>query len=376
LVRRLLAAQLRTIVRWALLGLVPMVLSGCPRGNGNEEILVTVNDEGGGEATTNRAGEHLVALARAEGEVTWFTSTPAAEAAQFVRGFESKYPPLRVRLVRGGTFDLTDRIERDLSAGTLAADVMHVLDPAIFVALRQRGELMAYSSPAAAAIPPEYRDPGYWCAARIVVLGMAYDRRRVTDAEVPHQWPVLLQQRWKGKVGLKDAQTAGSAYAQYYFLREKYGQDFWEQFAAQKPRIYKTEDDLLEALTGGEIQVAAGVMGYRMNEYARRYRQTVGMIWPSDGVPLVIGPVAILSRAPHPNAARLFVDYCLSKEGQAALRDLLGAYSPRPDVAPPRDAPRLSDLKLLRPPAGWAEYLGKQGELRAEYARLFHGESE
>jgi iron(III) transport system substrate-binding protein len=205
---------------------------------------------------------------------------------------------------------------------------------------------------------------------------MAYDKRKLSASQAPQQWPELLQGRWTGKLGLKDAQTAGSAYAQYYFLREKYGVDFWEQLAARRPRIYKTEEELLDALVAGDIQVAAGAMGYTIGSYARQHPGTVGTVWPTDGVPLVIGPVAILSRGPHPNAAKLFVDYCLSQEGQVALRDLLGAYSPQPDVAPPPGSPALAELRLLRPAAGWSEYLEKQGDLRAEYARLFHGESE
>ncbi len=359
-----------------LLILATVCLCGCPRPDGNEEILVTISDEGGGGAGQAQDRDQLLRLARADGEVNFFTSMPEEDAAQFARAFEGKYPPLRVRLVRGGTFDVAGRVERHISAGTPEADVLHVLDPAIFVALRQRGELLYYSPSDAADIAPEYRDPGYWTAARLVALGVAYDKRKVPSQQAPQSWPALLQERWTGRLGLKDAQTAGSAYAQYYFLREKYGVDFWEQLAARRPRIFKTEDDLLDALVAGEIQVAAGAMGYRVAEYARRYPDIIGTVWPTDGVPLVIGPVAILSRAPHPNAARLFVDYCLSREGQVVLRDLLGAYSPRADVAPPPGAPALATLRLLRPAAGWTEYLGKQGDLRAEYARIFHGESE
>lgn len=352
------------------------LLGGCPGSNGNDEIRVTVDDEGGGGAVRARTASEVVALARAEGEVTWFTSIAEKQANQFARAFERKYPSLRVRLVRGGTFDLVSRIGKEIDAGTPTADVLHVLDPAIFVALRQRGELMQYVSPEAADVAPEYRDPGYWTAARLVTIGLAYDSRKLSASEVPQHWSALLASRWRGKLGLKDAQSAGSAYAQYYFLREKYGRDFWEQMANQRPRIYKTEDDLLNAVASGEIQIAAGVMGSNVQDFDHSHQVPLNTVWPRDGVPLVIGPVAVLSRAPHPNAARLFVDYCLSRDGQAMLRDLLGAYSARAGLQPPTGAPALSSLVLLTAPAGWTEYLAKQDDLRAEYNRLFHGESE
>jgi iron(III) transport system substrate-binding protein len=315
----------------------------------------------------------LVKLARSEGELTWFTSITASEAGAFVKRFEAKYPGITVRLVRGSTFDLVDRIQREIDQGVPQADVLHVLDPAIFVQLRERGELALYEPPTASAIPPEYKDPGYWTSARLVTIGVAYDAGKIGAANAPKSWSALLHPRWKGKLGLKDAQSAGSAYAQYYFLREKYGVSYWEQMANLSPRIYKTEDDLLKALRVGEIQVAAGIIVRKMEGADKGRLKTV---WPDDGVPLVPGPVAILNRAPHPNAAKLFVNYTLSADGQAALRDLLGAYSARPDVKAPDGWPALNTLPLLRPDNGWAEYLQKQVPLRAEYSRLFHGESE
>lgn len=367
--------------RWAsLLALGPLLilallmLPGCPNPNNGDEIKVTVTDEGGGQAAKTQSPEELLKLARANGEVTWFTSITAAQANSFAAQFQSKYPGVTVRLVRGGTFDLVERIQSGINTGAPQADVLHVLDPAIFVSLRQRGELSYYEPPAASVIPPEYKDPGYWTAARLVSVGIAYDSQKVGAANAPKSWSSLLSSRWKGKLGLKDAQTAGSAYAQYFFLREKYGVSYWEQMAALNPRIYKTEDELLKALKAGEIQVAAGIMGGKLTEEAKNGRFKA--VWPEDGVPLVPGPVAILSRAPHPYAARLFVDYTLSKEGQETLRDLLGAYSARPDVQSPEGWPALNSIPLLRPENGWGEYLEKQGTLRAEYNRLFHGESE
>lgn len=358
----------------ALIAAAVLLLAGCPNGD-NEEIKVTVSDEGGGEARTAPADGDLLALARREGEVNWYTSITADQASGFARKFEAAYPGVRVRLVREGTFDLVDRVQREISAGQPRADVLHVLDPAIFVALRQRGELYYYEPPEASAVPVEYKDPGYWTGARLVTVGLACDPQRLKSAglPVPERWDDLTHARWQGRLGLKDAQTAGSAYAQYYFLRELYGVAFWQRLAALKPRIYKTEENLLDAVGAGEILIAAGIMTGRLPDGAEERVQTV---LPSDGIPLIIGPVAVLSRAPHLNAARLFVNYTLSQEGQAALRDLAGAYPTRTDVPAPKGWPELSTLPLLQPNAGWTEYLEKQGALRSEYTRLFHGDIE
>lgn len=351
-----------------------LLLSGCPRTGGTDEIEVTVTDEGGGQAQKGNTPAELLKLARNEGEVTWYTSLAAAQADTFIKLFAKKYPGVMVRLERGGTFGLIERIEREIDTSQPHADVLHVLDPAIFVTLRQRVQLAAYDSPSAASIPPEYKDPAYWTAARLVPVVIAYNPKKISPDAAPRGWSDLLNRRFKGRLGLKDAQTAGSAYAQYYFLRIKYGVSYWEQLAKLSPRIYKTEEDLLAALKAGEIQVAAGIMPGTVAEGSAA--SALRVVWPSDGVPLVPGPVGILSNAPHPNAARLFADFALSQEGQKALSELLGAYSARPDVGAPAGWPTLAALPLLRPESGWAEYLEKQGSLRAEYSRLFHGESE
>jgi iron(III) transport system substrate-binding protein len=358
-----------------LAALAAACLCGCPRGNDHEELQVTVTDEGGGEARETPGEEQLLALARREGEVNWYTSITADQATAFARKFEARYPGVRVRLVREGTFDLIERVQHEITTGQARADVLHVLDPAVFVALRQRGELYYYGAPEATAVAPEYKDPGYWTAARLVTIGLAYAPARLAPAQAPQRWEQLTDGRWKGKLGLKDAQTAGSAYAQYYFLRELYGVSYWQRIAALKPRIYKTEEDMMGAVASGEVLIAAGVMISRLPgepDGAPR----VDTVWPTDGVPLMIAPVAILNRAPHLSAARLFMNYTLSAEGQTALRDLAGAYPARGDVAAPQGSPPLKSLPLLQPASGWTEYLNKQGALRAEYTRLFHGEGE
>lgn len=349
------------------------LLGGCPP-PGQQEIRVTVTEPG--QPSEKLSHQEIVALARREGEVWWYTSLPQQAASRFLDRFETEYPFVRTHLTRGSTFDIVRRVDRDIAQGEVQADAVHVLDPAVFADLRRRGELYVYDSPEARHIPPEYKDPGSWAAMRAVTICIAYDKRQMDEKEAPHTWPELLEATWAGKVGLKDAQTGGSAYAQYYFLREEYGASYWRTMARQNPRLFKSETDTLRALLAGEIDLAGGILGYRVYQASERDGEPVQAVWPKDGVPMIIGPLAILSRAPHPHAAMLFVDFSLSKKGQEAIRELLGSYSVRPDVAPPPGRLRLSELKILRQEGSWEEYRTRQDRLQTEYSRLFHPESE
>ncbi len=365
-----------TVVSYVcLLALAGALLSGCPRPPDNEEIIITITDENaaGPRAVTR---DEILMAARSEAELNWYTSMPQTHAESFARLFEEKYDFLKVRITRQGTFDIVSRVEAQLKSGHTSVDVIHVLDPAIFISLRKRGELYKYEPAESKLIPPQYKDPGYWTGARLVTVCLAYNTEKLSEDQAPTAWRDLLDKRWADNIALKDAQTAGSAYAQYYFLREKHGLSFWEQLAGQRPVIYKSGDRMLQALLRGDVLIAGGVLGYKVYQYAKLPGLPIQAVWPQDGVPVCLGPVGILRAGPHPNAGKLFVEYMLSREGQQALSDLLGSYSTRPDVEPPEGWVSLSELNLLRAEDGWEEYLSKQSALRAEYGTIFNPESE
>lgn len=348
------------------------LLYGCPPPS-DSEIRVTVM--GPGENTTDLTPEEIRALARREAELWWYTSLPEDEAQQYLQVFEAEYPYITTHLVRGSTFEIVRRIDRELARGQVWADVIHVLDPGVFDDLRRRGELYPYESPHARHLPAAYQEPGQWAAMRAVTICIAYDERRLREDEVPHTWPELLDPRWKGRIGLKDAQTGGSAYAQYYLLREEYGASFWRQMAAQRPRLFRSSADTLAALSSGEIDIAGGILGYSVHQ-AQAAGAPIKAVWPRDGVPMTIGPLAVLSRAPHPHAAMLFMDFALSQKGQQAMVDISSCYSLRDDIAPPPGRPPLSQLNILTQDGSWSEYRTRQERLQSEYSRLFHPESE
>ncbi len=352
------------------------LLCGCPPSDKNEEIVITITNENGPEGPRAKTPEQIREAARSEAELNWYTSVPQTQAKQFAGMFEKQYDFLKVRITRESTFDIVRRVEEELKSAKTRADVIHVLDPGIFISLRKRGQLYRYEPAESKAIAPEYKEPGYWTGARLVTVCLAYSPKTVSEGQAPKTWPELLDKKWANRIALKDAHSGGSAYAQYYFLREKYGVSYWEQLAALRPSIYKSGDTMLEALVRGDVQIAGGVLGYKVYQHAQLRQEPIEAVWPEDGVPVCLGPVAILRSSPHPNAAKLFVEYMLSHEGQTALAELLGSYSTRSDVAPPEGWVSLAELNLLQARDGWDEYLDKQSALRAEYSSLFNPESE
>jgi len=93
------------------------------------------------------------------------------------------------------------------------------------------------------------------------------------------------------------------------------------------------------------------------------------MIYPKEGVPLVVSPTAIASFAPHPNAARLFTDFTFGRELQQFLADSEGLYTGHAEVKYPTDRPKLSELKLLA--VDPAELLKRNEEIKKRFVEFF-----
>lgn len=341
-----------------------LMTGGCPPPE-ERPIRVSVNST---NDNGQRSPAEVLELAKAEGELYWYTSLPEADAEAILSQFRAKYPFIRTHLVRGGSFTIAEQVANQIASGRVQADVLHLLDPATFVQLREQRALLYYDSPEARDIPSQYKDLGYWVALRAVTLGLAYDPRRLRGEKVPKGWEDLLRPAFQGRIGIKDAETAGAAYALLFLLRERYGTIYWQRLAAQKPRVFKTVAQMEEALLQGEIDIAAGDVEEKPTRGAGA--DGLAVVWPAEGVPMMVGPIGILAGAAHPNCAKLFVDYALSTEGQALLVKQVADYSLRPDLPAPEGRAPLAKMRLLLPTAGWADYAAKRELLRKEFSDL------
>ena len=102
---------------------------------------------------------------------------------------------------------------------------------------------------------------------------------------------------------------------------------------------------------------------------AKKKGNPVEIVYPKEGVPLVVSPSAITSFAPHPNAAKLFTDFIFSRDVQQMLADTEGLYSGHPQVTYPADKPRMSDLKLL--PVDAEELEKRNEEIKTRFVEFF-----
>lgn len=301
--------------------------------------------------------------------LTWYTSVPARDAERIVNAFKQK-SGIDVELVRNSAFIIGDQLMSEIAAGKKTADVVTIANIGTFIELKTGQHLLKYDSPQYEFFSIENKDPGYWAIFTAFGICMAYDANRVPDP--PQHWVDLLDSRWKWRIGLEDINTAGSQYGQYYMLREMLGEAFWKALAKQEPRIFSKTEDLANALLEGQIDVAGEFSSYTVYNYMVKKGTPIRGIYPDEGIPLIITPIAILNNSNHLEEAKLFLDYILSREGQELTQRLSYSYSVRQDVLPLEGAPSLNERTILRP-VNAAEYGAKRSAYVQEFNDLLEG---
>ncbi|HEY4074570.1 MAG TPA: extracellular solute-binding protein [Herbaspirillum sp.] len=260
--------------------------------------------------TTAKEPAALVAAALKEGRLTLLTANHAEDEKALVTGFNKKYPGIKVEVSRGVNMQILPKIEAGAQKGQLDADIVSLTERS--AAIRMSKYYTDYAPPNA----NDYETLGgkrekIW--TRFVFAPViAYNSQLVTDP--PKDWMDVLDPKYAGKVGIVTIESGGTSWTLGQYQRIKVNPDYWSKLAAIKPVIYSSGAQLGSALISGEVQIGfsyLSVLGAQIAQGA-----PIKVLYPKSGVPGTPEATAILLSAKHPNAAKLYMDYALSKEGQ------------------------------------------------------------
>ena len=299
-----------------------------------------------------RGQEALVAAARREGSLTWYNGYIGDTIAQDMVGrFQRAYPGVTLNTVRSTSQVAFQRLRQDQKAGLHACDVYSSSDIAHFDDLMREKRLLAYTPANAAKIDPALMGKnlfvdGQYYPALISMMALAYNSKHVSAAEAPKAWTDLLDPKWRGKVAVGHPGFSGYAGTWALSMQQSYGDGFFDKFAANKPLVGRSSNDSVTQLNAAERVVAASP-AYVAIESGRRGNPVV-VVYPSDGALLMVSPAGIMADAPHPNAAKLFMEWLLGVENSTLLVQQ-GAVPLNADVPAAADTPALSTIKTRRP---------------------------
>lgn len=321
-------------------------------------------------AFTVAAGLAVAAIgARAqgvEGKLVLYTSQPNTDAQQTVDAFKAKYPGVEISFVRDGTPRILAKLRAEFEAGAPQADLLLIADSVTMEALKQEGRLEAYDKADLSAYPAGIHDPArFWFTTKLITTGIVYNTRATLQ---PTSWLDLAKPEAKDQVAMPSPLNSGAALIHTMTLTANL-KDGWAYYEALR------DNGTLAAGANGDIlrQVATGEKLYGMIVDFMPIREKakgapVAFVFPREGVSSVSEPVAILKGTKNAAAARAFIDFLLSKDGQeVALKQ--GYIPARPDVALPPGYPARDAIKLM--PFDAARALAESGAARKRFGAIF-----
>lgn len=251
---------------------------------------------------------------------------------------------VQVEIIVARAAELAQKIFTERRAGIYSGDVYMGSSTTPVTVLKPAGVLEPMD---AAFILPEVKDPKLWFGERLPF----YDKEHTffgyfifvqpalpTNTDLVKTGDIksykdLLDPRWRGKIGVMDPVRGGSGGKFVTVVSEIMGWDYFRKLVENKPVIFKDDRQMLDWLSHGKVAVTLSVMSTEFTAF-RKIGAPIAAVIPEEGswVTAGSGSAGLISKAAHPNAARVFLNWLLSKEGQMATSKAAGFQSARLDV--------------------------------------------
>jgi iron(III) transport system substrate-binding protein len=204
-----------------------------------------------------------------------------------------------------------------------------------------------YRSPEARVLPPQYIEKdNLWTATNVHIMVIMYNKKLVSEQEKPQTWSDLFNPKWKGKMVMANPEKSGSAYAKVYGIYKLYGWDGLKKLIANV-KILDSAGFIWKGTAEGEYPMGLTIE-YAAYRYVAGGSKDVGIIYPQDGAFAAPEGTAMFKNCKHPEEAKAFMDYLLSKDVEKEIFENHYRRPARPDVATAGDLPKISDIKLFK----------------------------
>lgn len=274
--------------------------------------------------------------AKKEGQVTWYIAYYRSEVAERVAAvFTQNYPGIKVNVVRATGQVIFQRLSQDIKANSRNCDVFSGTDVSHYLYLKENGIFAQYRPIALDELIPVVReaaDPDhYFIATDTSMTLLVYNTKTVSEADIPRRWTDLADPKWRNQVTVPHPGYSGAMGSWLVGVTERYGWEFIEKLAENKPVINRSLGQGAVSVGRGECMVGMATSGTTWSLAARG--TPVAASVPEDGARLSYSSSGIIANTPNPNAARLFMEFLLSREcGEIASEQY--AIPIRADVEP------------------------------------------
>ena len=277
-------------------------------------------------ATSARAAADaaLYEAAKAEKEVVWYTTLILDTAVRpIISAFQKKYPGVTVKFSRADSAPTALKVLNEARAGKVQADVFDGTETA--GPIIRAGLAAKYIPTEANKYPAELKDPnGFWNAYILYFLTPAIN----TDLTPQKDWPKtaedLLDPKWKGKISWgMSSSTGGISFIAGIMLSmgDEKGLAYLKRLAQQNiQNVDVTARAMVDRVGAGDYPLTLGIFNHHTVMSAQKGAPVTWLKLEPIVAPLAL--IGITKDAPHPNAARLFVEFITAEEGQKLFADL------------------------------------------------------
>lgn len=288
--------------------------------------------------------------AKKEGEVTWYIAHYTTETAESVgRDFTAKFPGVKVNVVRTTAQVAYQRLLQDIKNSSPVCDVFSSTDEGHYVRLKGEKRFATYTPPNASKLLPQFKDvdpDGVYFATAAGMNVLVYRTDKVKAEDAPKNWTDLLDPKWKGQISTGHPGFSGYVGTWVVQMRKLYGWDYFKKLEQNKPQIGRSVNDPVTVLNSGERIV--GVSGSNTVGLSASKGNPIAISYATDGSVLMPTPSAVMGNAPHPNAARLLMNYLLG-EDHARVSVAEFGYPVIAGIDPPKGLKGLNEIKVIRP---------------------------
>jgi iron(III) transport system substrate-binding protein len=312
----------------------------------------------------------LIAAAKREGRVIYYTSIDLPVSERLARTFEAKFPGISVRVERSGAERVFQRIGQEYASSVHTVDVVNSSDASHFIVWKRDGLLAPYlPEDVARHYPAERKDPdGLFAGFRAGLNLIGYNTDLVKEQDAPKSFADLLDPKWSGKMVKAHPGYSGSIMTATYEMSRDLGWGYFERLAKQRVMQVQSATDPSKKIALGERAVMVDGNEHNLIQI-KESGGPVEIVYPLEGTPLAVGPNGLFNAAPNPNAARLFQCFCFTAECQQMVADFGGLRSFHTQVKEKAGRKPFREIKTMKEDAAAVERMSE--EIKAQYTKFF-----
>ena len=287
--------------------------------------------------------DELYAKAKLEKSVALVAAGPSEPYEHWIREFQAAYPGVTVSFTGGLSNGLNRSINQQIADKKMMSDLAIFQTIQDFVRWKRQGALLLFRPQGFETIDPAFKDEdGAFTTVSVNMVSYAYNTQLLAPADVPKSALDFLKPAFQGRLVTTDPTEDDAGLLTFRGIVDKYGWDYMDKYMAQKPALVTTGHANVSNAVASGAALATFDSTSTTPRLKRDGKPIEAVLSQADKIPVFLVAAAIFKDAPHPNGAKLFLDWYLAKEQQSRT----GTFSARADVPPPEGFQPLASYKI------------------------------